>query len=91
MISELIQNDVVLIKKMKGMKFKTSMLEYCKLILTKISFNKFLFLKEYRKSRKILSRSEARELRQWVRARFKFDQRSQQMILYQPVDPAGSR
>jgi hypothetical protein len=58
------------------MKFKTSMLEYCKLILTKISFSKTLFVKEYKKSLKFLSKNEVKELKQWVRATFKFNRNS---------------
>jgi len=53
------------------MKFKTSMLEYCKLILTKISFSKPLFIKEYQKSLRFLPRNEAKEFRQWAENEFK--------------------
>lgn len=52
------------------MKFKTSMLDYCKLVLTKISFSKTLFQKEYKKSLKFLSKDEVREFKQWVRMTF---------------------
>ena len=52
---------------MKGKNFKQSMLAYCKLILQKMSFNKKLFLKEYRKSLSYLNSEERNELRQWVR------------------------
>jgi hypothetical protein len=52
------------------MKFKTSMLEYCKLILTKFSFSRPLFLKEYRKSLRFLSKKEIGEFKRWVRATF---------------------
>ncbi|MGB3181876.1 MAG: hypothetical protein WBB45_10830 [Cyclobacteriaceae bacterium] len=45
---------------------KTSMFDYCKVILTKVSFDKRLFWKEYRKSRGYLCANEFRELRQWV-------------------------
>ena len=43
------------------------MLAYCKLILQKMSFNKKLFLKEYRKSLSYLNSEEQNELRRWVR------------------------
>jgi hypothetical protein len=46
---------------------KTSMLEYSKTILSKVSFNRNLFRKEYRKSLNWLSQAEAEELRGWLR------------------------
>ena len=52
---------------MKGNNFKQSMLGYCKLILQKMSFNKKLFLKEYRKSLSYLNSEEQNELKRWVR------------------------
>jgi hypothetical protein len=57
------------------------MLEYCKLILTNNSSNKFLFVKEDRKCRKILSRNESSELRQWMNATFKDEQRNFQHVM----------
>jgi hypothetical protein len=52
---------------MKGKNFKQSMLGYCKMILEKMSFNRKLFLKEYRKSFSYLSAEEQSELKRWVR------------------------
>ena len=52
---------------MKGKNFKKSMLNYCKLILEKMSFSKKLFLKEYRKALSCLNAEEQDELRRWVR------------------------
>lgn len=46
---------------------KTSMFEYSKLILKKVSFNKTLFIKEYRKFFKMLPPEERNELRRWVK------------------------
>jgi hypothetical protein len=46
---------------------KTSMLEYVKIILGKVSFNRSLFRKEYRKSLSWLSKHEADHLRAWLR------------------------
>jgi len=46
---------------------KTSMLEYCKIVLKKVSFNKRLFFKEYRKSRQWLKPQEVSELKDWLR------------------------
>lgn len=46
---------------------KTSMLEYVKTILRKVSFDRKLFRKEYRKSLLWLSGNDARELKQWLR------------------------
>ncbi len=47
---------------------KTSMLEYVKLILSKVSFDRKLFRKEYRKGLGWLSSNEAGELKSWLRA-----------------------
>ena len=49
------------------MKFKTSMLEYCKQTLRIVSFNRTLFKKEYKKSMRWLSPPEAAELKLWIR------------------------
>lgn len=49
------------------MSLKTSMLEYCKIILRKISFNRKLFLKEYRKSFRYLGPDEQAHFRRWAR------------------------
>lgn len=53
------------------MGIKRSMLEYCKLILEKLSFNRRLFFKEYRKSLTFISPEQRPELRRWVRERFR--------------------
>lgn len=50
---------------------KTSMLEYVKIILAKVSFSKILFRKEYRKSFNWLSKSESQELKAWIRQQVK--------------------
>lgn len=52
---------------MKGRIFEQSKLEYCKMVLGKMSFSKKLFLKEYRKSLTWLSPHERIELKNWVR------------------------
>lgn len=46
---------------------KTPMLEYVKLILSKVSFDRRIFFKEYRKSKNWLSENEIRELKFWLR------------------------
>ncbi len=46
------------------------MLEYQKMILEKVAFNKSLFEKELRKSTAMLSNNEAQELRNWVITHF---------------------
>ncbi len=46
---------------------KTTMLEYCKMVLFKVSFCRKLFLKEYRKARKRLTDHEGMELRKWIK------------------------
>ncbi|MBT1705645.1 hypothetical protein KK060_20310 [Fulvivirgaceae bacterium PWU20] len=43
------------------------MLEYSKVILSKISFDKKLFRKEYRKAFKYLDNGERAALKNWVR------------------------
>lgn len=52
---------------MKGRKFKNSMLDYAKLILSKMSFDKTLFIKEFWKAFRSLSGDERKELVKWVR------------------------
>ncbi len=46
---------------------KTSMLDYCKMILSKVQFDKNLYVKEYIKSLTWLSESEREELKKWHR------------------------
>jgi len=46
------------------------MLEYVKLILSKVSFDKTLFEKELIKGLKLLKRDELPELKQWCHERF---------------------
>lgn len=46
---------------------KTTMLEYSKIILERVSFNRKLFLKEYRKLSRQLADDEIIELRTWVK------------------------
>jgi len=45
----------------------SNMFNYCKVILDKVSFDRSLFRKEYRKSLRVLSDDEGRALRSWVR------------------------
>jgi hypothetical protein len=52
---------------MKGRISKKGMLEYCKLILLKMSFNRRLFIKEYRKTFSYLNAEEQMALKQWLR------------------------
>lgn len=44
------------------------MLDYCKIILSKMSFDARLFKKEYRKSLNYLAPDEQYELRKWLRS-----------------------
>lgn len=46
---------------------KVSMFEYSKMILDKVSFNRNLFWKEYRKFKRMLSEHESMQLKIWVR------------------------
>lgn len=43
------------------------MLEYCKIVLNKLRFDRNLFRKEYRKSFKQLNPTEQQELKNWLR------------------------
>ncbi|MGB3468042.1 MAG: hypothetical protein WBA74_22340 [Cyclobacteriaceae bacterium] len=47
---------------------KTSMLEYSKIILSKVSFDRRIFLKEYKKFHNTLVPEESMELKHWVRS-----------------------
>lgn len=47
------------------------MLEYCKIILVKISFDRKLFRKEYRKTFSYLEPNEHNELKKWIRDQMK--------------------
>ena len=51
----------------KKTKLKNRILEYCKTILHKVSFNKALFKKEYRKSFTYLHPDDHLELKKWLR------------------------
>ena len=59
---------------MKGMKFKRTMLEYCKIILFKMKFDKRLFIKEYKKTFGYLEPHEQHELKKWLRSEKEFAQ-----------------
>jgi hypothetical protein len=60
---------------MKGMKFNRTMLEYCKIILTKMNFDRKLFRKEYRKSFRYLDPDDHQELKKWLRSKLGTDNR----------------
>lgn len=46
---------------------KTPMLDYLKMILSKVSFDRRIFRREYKKSFNMLSPTEIRELRHWLK------------------------
>lgn len=52
---------------MNEWKFKLSMLDYSKIILSKIFFDKRLFKKEYKKALRDLGRTDRVALKKWVR------------------------
>lgn len=52
-------------------KFKLSMLEYSKIILSKFNFDKKLFKKEYKKAFRYLDSRERAALKEWVRAEWR--------------------
>ncbi len=51
-----------------------NMLEYVKMILEKVSFDKSLFEKELKKGIKELAKSEIKELKDWCYQKFSFYQ-----------------
>ena len=46
---------------------KTTMLEYSKIILSKVCFNRRLFLKEFKKTLQWLTHQESNDLKNWLR------------------------
>jgi hypothetical protein len=54
---------------MRGIKFKCTMLEYSKFILSKMTFDKRLFKKEFRKAFRYLNREDRGHLIKWVRSK----------------------
>ncbi len=52
---------------------KITMLNYCKLIITKVSFNEQLFWKEYNKSLEVLDKYEGLKFREWVKNYFQYE------------------
>ena len=50
-------------------KKECQMLSYCKLILEKMAFDRRLLLKEYRKSLRLLSSDQSRELKAWMKGK----------------------
>jgi hypothetical protein len=60
---------IFIVLAMIRIKFKSSMLEYSKLILSKMTFDKKLFKKEFRKAFRYLNREERRHLIRWVRSK----------------------
>ncbi|MEQ8551766.1 MAG: hypothetical protein RIC06_04210 [Cyclobacteriaceae bacterium] len=51
-------------------KTKTPQLEYCKIILKKVSFSRELFKKEFTKALNMLAKHESRELSVWCLENF---------------------
>lgn len=54
---------------MSERRFKRSMLEYSKVVLSKLSFDRKLFEKEYQKAFRLLNNDERSALEAWVRDR----------------------
>jgi len=50
-------------------KNENKMLNYCKMILEKMAFDRKLLRKEYKKSLRWLTHTESRELKAWLRTR----------------------
>lgn len=64
---------------------KTSMLEYCKTVLVKVSFNRQLSLKEYRKAKRWLQPDEATALKEWIRRDTNYSRKSGAYLSRAPV------
>ncbi|MFT7232370.1 MAG: hypothetical protein ACI8TA_001586 [Cyclobacteriaceae bacterium] len=62
-------------------KIESKILGYSKLILEKVSFDKRLFWKEYKKGIKKLTKSESQVFRFWMIERFGFRGRTASRIL----------
>lgn len=58
---------------------KKSMFEYTKIILKKVSFDKKLLLKEYKKAKALLQPHEVQALRVWIRTGIFVRQSNQQI------------
>ncbi len=48
------------------------MFDYAKTILKKVSFDKGIFQREYKKFRQMLSDKESKKLQEWQKSNFKF-------------------
>jgi hypothetical protein len=64
------------------------MLEFCKLILTKVSFDRLLFRKELEKSIRWLNGEELNQLRQWCLDNFSAAYREIILLCFRSVSPA---
>lgn len=69
---------------------KVSMLEYCKLVLEKISFSRRLFRREYKKTFRYLGPKEHFELKRWLRSRMKSDPKPQYQLEVNTVSEISS-
>jgi len=61
-VKSFVRNNYFVMKK----PIKTSMLEYSKIIMKKMSFDKRLFRKEYKKTFNYLTRTEQQSLKEWL-------------------------
>jgi hypothetical protein len=66
------------------------MLDYVKMILTKVSFNKALFEKELRKSLKMLQPAEVPDFRNWCYQQFVRIYRKVLKRVFAEFNPEGS-
>ena len=63
----------------------THMLEFCKEILTKVSFDRILFRKELRKAIKWLQREELVQLKQWCMDTFGTNYKDIILASFRPI------
>lgn len=57
------------------MKDQKGMLDYCKLVLTSVSFDRKLFKKEYRKALRWLTPPETASLKLWLRNNYQLNEK----------------
>ncbi|GGZ30989.1 hypothetical protein GCM10007049_24920 [Echinicola pacifica] len=74
---------------------KTSYLDYYKMILKKVSFNRALLKKEYFKAIRSLSKNEADQLKEWMDretgSKVKSPDLEEPQLVYQEVNTMGTR
>jgi hypothetical protein len=66
---------------------RKGMLDFCKMIVERVSFSDVLFEKEVKKAFKQLSRDEIREFKAWLREKFREKTRYEYLFQEDPIMP----